>query len=103
MTSGALVAERGNEVARVAVLLHGNGDTSMGPNVVADLADLGITSIALLRGEETVALVLEGWAFDASRSGDKAANIVAAGQPASILLPVMEMAISAIAREGRAL
>lgn len=66
----------------------------LGPDVVQALAALGVTNVTVLCDERTIALALEGWAFDSNRSASAAARAVAAG-PAnvSILRPVLESAI----------
>jgi hypothetical protein len=77
------------------VLLGGAIEVSLGPDGVARLADLGITSVALLKDEDAWAFVLEGWAFDPVRSGSEAKAIVSGGKGvARTLHQVMDMAIS---------
>ncbi len=45
------------------------------------LADLGITAITVLGDEETLALVLEGWAFDPARASEAAEAVLPMLQP----------------------
>jgi len=45
------------------------------------LADLGITAITVLGDEETLALVLEGWAFDPARASEAAEAVLPTLQP----------------------
>lgn len=54
------------------VLIDGSDEPSLGPDVVAALAGLGVSSVGVLRDERSVGVVLEGWAFDPARSGDAA-------------------------------
>jgi hypothetical protein len=46
------------------------GEPVLGPNVAERLGNLGITRIALLRDVSSTAVVLEGWAFDPSRTDE---------------------------------
>jgi hypothetical protein len=63
------------------------------------LARLGVTSISLARDEETTAVVLEGWAFDSTRS-DAALAALGADAGARTLRPVAQMAVSAATSKG---
>lgn len=67
----------------------------VGPSVVQGLAELGVTGVAVLRDEQTTAVSLEGWAFDAERSAQAAARAVASDPGAvRILRPVIESSVS---------
>jgi hypothetical protein len=67
----------------------------VGPSVVQGLAELGVTGVAVLRDEQTTAVSLEGWAFDAARSAQAAARAVASDPGAvRILRPVVESSVS---------
>jgi hypothetical protein len=82
-------------VGLLLVLLGGATEVSLGPDGAARLADLGITSVALLKDEDALAFVLEGWAFDPVRSGSEAKDILSGGNAAvRTLHQVMDMAIS---------
>jgi hypothetical protein len=82
-------------VGLLIVLIGGATEVSLGPHGAARLADLGITSVALLKDEDALAFVLEGWAFDPVRSGSEAKAIVSGGNGAvRMLYQVMDMAIS---------
>ncbi len=48
----------------------GAGEPVLGPSVADRLGDLGITRIALLRDASSIAVVLEGWAFDPARADE---------------------------------
>lgn len=78
------------------LLLLGNGDpgAEIGPGVAQKLAALGVTDVSVLRDERTTAVVLEGWAFDISRSADAAVRLLTAA-PATVrvLRPVIESAV----------
>jgi hypothetical protein len=53
------------------------GGTSLGPESLDRLADLGITNIALVRDAQSTGFVLEGWAFDPDASGPAAVSALA--------------------------
>ena len=46
------------------------GEPVLGPNVAERLGSLGITRVALMRDLSSTAVVLEGWAFDPSRTDE---------------------------------
>jgi hypothetical protein len=80
------------------------GAPSLDPDSLRRLAELGITNLALVRDEETVGLVLEGWAFDPTRSGRAALDaLVDTRVEARTLRPLTQLAVSAVSndREGR--
>jgi hypothetical protein len=53
------------------------------------LARLGITAISLLRDARTLGIVLDGWAFDPTRSADEARTVIVGTQGgARVLRPV---------------
>jgi hypothetical protein len=82
-------------VGLLIVLLGGATEVSLGPDGAARLAGLGITRVALLKDEDALAFVLEGWAFDPVRSGAEAKAIVSGGNGvARTLQQVMDMAIT---------
>src|SRR5437867_3088105 len=60
------------------------------------LAGLGVTHVSVLRDEETVAVVLEGWAFDPGSSAEPAAALVSDGTlPVRTLRPLAHVAVAA--------
>jgi hypothetical protein len=67
---------------------------------LAALARLGVTSVSLLRDEQTAGLVLEGWALDPSRAGEAARAAVGAAEGIRTLEPLMQMAVSAVPAKG---
>jgi len=69
------------------------------PAALAVLARLGVTSVSLLRDEETAGLVLEGWALDPARADEAARASAGARDEVRILQPLMQMAISAHSTE----
>lgn len=87
-------------MATVAFLVRGDApDVALGPAVAEQLARLGVTNVALFRDRETVCVVLEGWAFDASASTEAAAAAIGNGIGLQILRPVMQTALRAGAQK----
>ncbi len=85
----------------IAVLLvPGQQDVALNAGVLDRLGALGVTSVALLRDEQTVGLVVEGWAFDASRSAEAALAAVAPERDGRTLRPLVQMAVSAASNRG---
>jgi hypothetical protein len=86
----------------LVVLLEGNGrEPALSQRALAELARIGITSVSLLRDERMVGLVLEGWAFDPTRSAEAACAAVAGAENgARTLHPLVQMAVSAAPAEG---
>ena len=93
--------DRSPQVPMIVLILPDVCELCLGPTVLGRLAELGITNVALLRDEETVGLVLEGWAFNPERSA-KAAHEVVAGttEGARTFRPITQMAVSAAPRRG---
>jgi hypothetical protein len=86
-------------VAMVVVLVPASEvDPSLRPAAVSKLARLGVTSVALVRDDRTCALVVEGWAFEPSRSAEAVVAAVASDSAsARTLHPIAELAVSAAA------
>jgi hypothetical protein len=82
-------------VAMVVVLFPVSEDEpSLQPSALDELARLGITSIALLRGSSLAGLLLEGWAFDPSAAHQAALAVVGMREGLRMLQPVVQMAVS---------
>ena len=79
-------------MAMMVVLLDEEGDFSLRPDAVTELARLGVTNLALVRDPQTVGIVLEGWSFDPMRSA--ATACAAVGSTGRTLHPVVQMAVS---------
>jgi hypothetical protein len=77
----------------VVLLGPADGEFCLRPDHVYELARLGVTNVALLRDEQSVGIVLEGWSFDPARSSRAAAEAVGANR-ARTLHPVLQMAVS---------
>lgn len=76
------------------------GAPSLDPDSLGRLAELGITNLVLVRDEETVGLVLEGWAFDPTQSGRAALEaLVDTRVEARTLRPLTQLAVSAVSND----
>ena len=59
------------------------------------LADLGITSVSVVRDDAGIGVVLDGWAFDPLLAGEHAAAIIAGRRrPLRTLRPLLQTAVS---------
>ena len=74
---------------------------TLGPQAMATLAGLGVTSAALVRDAETVGLVLQGWAFDEASAELAAAAVAGPAAPHRTLRPLAQMAVTAAAPNRR--
>jgi hypothetical protein len=72
----------------------------IGSAEAAQLAALGITNVTLLRDAETVAIVLEGWAFSPARSARAAAAALGDASRCRLLQPALDVAVSDVTSEG---
>jgi hypothetical protein len=81
-------------VAMMVLLMDCDGELCLAHEFASDLAQLGVTNIAVVRDRHTLGVVVEGWLFDPARSADAVANAVGARSGARTLHPVMEMAVS---------
>lgn len=85
----------------LVVLLPSEADVSLDPDTAGELAELGVTSVALTRDDEGHGLVLEGWAFDPDRSAEAACALVSHGSAdGRYLRQVMHVAVSASSVSG---
>ena len=91
-------------MAMLVVLLEADGgDVPLGPRAVARLARLGVTNVALLRDEQTVCMVLEGWAFDPVGSASEVVSTISVGMHSGrALQPVMQIAVEGSSAIGSA-
>ncbi len=65
---------------------------ALSPGVATQLSRLGITRVSMLREGDSVAVVLEGWAFDPDRSGrDAQAALLGGSGDARLFLPVAQV------------
>jgi hypothetical protein len=86
----------------VALLPDGGRELSLSPAAATQLAALGITRVAVLRDDETLGFVLEGWAFNPGRSARQALDVLAADPHSATTLDlVMETALHCERKELR--
>lgn len=59
------------------------------------LGHLGITSLSILEAPSAVALLVQGWAFDADASGERAVGILATGaSDVTVFRPVVQVGVT---------
>jgi hypothetical protein len=69
-------------------------EPALQPAALAALARLGVTSVSLLRDEQTAGLLLEGWALDSARAGDAARAVAGARVGFRLLQPLAQLAVA---------
>jgi len=83
-------------MAMVMLLVEDDGDdVAISSRMANELANLGVTSIAICRDQRTMGIVLEGWAFDPASADQAARYIVDAPGLRRVLLPALRLAVSA--------
>lgn len=82
------------------LLVPGREEVALTAAALERLRALGVTNVAVVRDQQSVGLVLEGWAFDPARSAGDALTAVSADGEARTLYPVVEMAVSAAPNGG---
>ena len=88
-------------MAMMVVLLdEANGEFSLRQDLVDKLARLGVTSVALVRDERTVGIVLEGWLLDPARSAGEVGEAFGTASEARTLHPVLHLAVPTAEYEG---
>jgi hypothetical protein len=88
-------------VAMIVVLLdEANGEFCLRRGSIDKLAQFGVTSVALVRDERAVGIVLEGWLFDPARSAGLVAEACGAASGARTLHPFLHLAVSTALHEG---
>jgi hypothetical protein len=88
-------------MAQLVILVPATGrELSLSAATVSALARLGVMGVSMARDSETVALVLEGWALDPSRSGAVLSALQAEDAHARALQPVVQMAVSPASEGG---
>jgi hypothetical protein len=78
------------------VLFEGDrGEPVLPEHTLGQLARLGIITVSVLRDDRMVGLVLDGWAFDPTRSGEAARAAVAGTETGvRVLHPLLQTAVS---------
>lgn len=83
----------------VVLLVPGAAEQfSLGAAAASALAELGVTSVSVVRGADAAGLVVEGWAFDPGRAHEVAAAVGTTS--ATALTTVARMTVSVGAHEG---
>jgi hypothetical protein len=77
----------------ILLLSAGRDDVRLGKEAASGLASLGVRHATLMHDSDTVAVVLDGWAFDPEVSGEAAVNIVAGDTPCRVLRPLAQLAV----------
>lgn len=87
----------------VVILISGDeSNVLLDSRALEGVARLGITSLALLRDDDLVALVMEGWAFDAANSRHAVESLVSStDRPVRTLQSVGHMVIEGPGRQAR--
>jgi hypothetical protein len=90
-------------VGMVVILIAGDeNNVLLDSRALEGVARLGITSLALLRDDDLVALVMEGWAFDATNSRQAVEALVSStGRPVRTLHPLGHMVIEGSGGQAR--
>ena len=89
-------------MAKLVVLWPAEASVRIGQAEAAELGKLGVASVALLRDDTSIGVVLDGWAFDAERSGERAEAVLADEPPLARLRPVAEIGVmNAVTEAGR--
>ncbi len=82
-------------MAMLLVLMPAETEACLRSDAISPLARLGVTSIAFVRDDRSLGMVVEGWAFDPMTSAEAVKTAVAGRSPiARTLQPVMEMTLS---------
>jgi hypothetical protein len=90
------------EVGMVLVLFPiSDEEPAIQAGALTALAALGVTSVSLLRDEQTAGLVLEGWAFDPARADEAVRAAAGARDGVRKLEPLVQMAVSAASTGSR--
>lgn len=82
-------------MALMVVMFPAGANARLDPDAVTDLARLGITSLAVVRDDRSVGVVVEGWGFDPIGSADGVVSAICGShRPARTFRPVMEMTLT---------
>lgn len=81
-------------MAKALMLWPARAGVRIGSTEAARLAGLGVTNVTLLRDAETIAIVLEGWAFNPARSARAAAAVLGDDTRCRVLQPALDVAVT---------
>jgi hypothetical protein len=85
----------------MVVLLDASfGEPMLDEQALGALALLGITTASVLQDDETVSIVLDGWAFDPLRSADEAQTAVAGPASGARVLRQLRTAVAIESHKG---
>jgi hypothetical protein len=88
-------------VAMVVVLFPvADAEPRLEPAALEELANLGVTSLALLRDSCVAGVVLEGWAFDLQDAQRAMRAVAGASEGVRTLQPLVQMGVSSAAGQG---
>ena len=87
-------------MAKALMLWPSGTGVRIGSTEAARLAALGVTNVTLLRDAESVAVLLEGWAFSPARSGWTAAAALGSAAECRVLQPALDVAVSNVDEMG---
>lgn len=88
-------------MTRLVLLLRPDTEIALGPGGHERLMALGVTNLTILRDDTSLAVVLEGWAFDPSRSTDRLLEQIGASGDVRVLRQLIHVAVDATTREAR--
>jgi hypothetical protein len=89
-------------LATLVLLWPSSALVRFGESEARGLARIGVTRLRLLRDEDTVGVVMDGWAFDPDRHAEEAIAALSADAPIGRLLPVAEIGVTGPRHEGGA-
>ena len=87
-------------MAKALMLWPAKSGVRIGSAEATQLAALGVTNVSLLRDAETIAVLLEGWAFDPVRSERAAAAALGDASRCRVLRPALDVAVSTMNQTG---
>jgi hypothetical protein len=87
-------------MAKALMLWPAGAGVRIGSAEAAQLGALGVTNVTLLGDAETVAILLEGWAFDPNRSALTAAASLGNASECRVLQPSLDVAVSNVEGTG---
>ena len=81
-------------MAKALMLWPAGAAIRIGSAEAAQLGALGVTNVTLLRDAQSVAVMLEGWAFDPNRSARTAAASLGDASECRVLQSALDVAVS---------
>lgn len=87
-------------MAKLVLLWPEGSQVQFGDAEAGGLARLGVTRLGLLRGDGTIGVVMDGWAFDPARHAEAAGAVLSQERPVGRLLPVAEIGVAGPMAKG---